>query len=332
MPIRSIFRSRPKLTPQREAYDILASAAKPDQSYYVLTAVAAVIATLGLLLDSIPVIIGAMLVAPLMSPVLAVGLSLSRGDVKLIRQVLGSVAGGALTAVLFSTAVAILAPGFVEGRYVTALTEPTLLDLGVAFAAGLAGAYTFAYKHLSASLPGVAIAAALVPPLGALGIGIGNLEPAIILGAGLLFLANIIAIGLATTLVFIALGYSPMRGKKGREGRAAGLKVAVALALLVAVPMAYFLATDIGFQNRGNKVNALLNEHFPTKKGYSIAAADWVDGKKGETLVVTLTGPGPPTNDTIDKATADIVKSFGSKAGLEIRFVPYYVYEEGNWK
>lgn len=123
-----------------------------------------------------------------------------------------------------------------------------------------------------------------------------------------------------------------MRGKKGREGRAAGLKVAVALAFLVAAPMAYFLATDIGFQNRGNKVNALLNEHFPTKKGYLIAAADWVDGKKGETLVVTLTGPGPPTNDTIDKATADIMKSFGSKAGLEIRFVPYYVYEEGNWK
>jgi hypothetical protein len=76
----------------------------------------------------------------------------------------------------------------------------------------------------------------------------------------------------------------------------------------------------------------LLNEHFPAKKGYSIAAADWVDGEMGETLLVTLTGPGPPTNDTIDKAMGDIVKSFGPNAGLEIRFVPYYVYEEGKWK
>jgi uncharacterized hydrophobic protein (TIGR00271 family) len=332
MPIRKLFKAKPKLTSQKEAYDILASAAKPDRTYYVLTAVAAVIATLGLLLDSIPVIIGAMLVAPLMTPVLAIGLSLSRGDLKLVRQVIASVAGGALAALLFSTAVAILAPGFVEGRYVTALTEPTLLDLGVAFAAGLAGAYTFVYKHLSASLPGVAIAAALVPPLGAVGIGIGNLEPAIIFGAGLLFLANIIAIGLAATLVFIALGYSPMRGKKGREGRATALKVAIALALLVAVPMAYFLATDIGFQNRENKVNSILNEYFPTKEGYSVAAADWFDGEKGETLVLTLTGPGPPTNTTVDAATADVAKSFGRSAGLEIRFVPYYVYEEGKWK
>ncbi|MDX1523862.1 MAG: DUF389 domain-containing protein, partial [Anaerolineae bacterium] len=97
-------------------------------------------------------------------------------------------------------------------------TAPSLLDLGIALVSGLAAAYALCRKDVSSSLPGVAIAAALVPPLVTVGIGLSRLNMEIAGGALLLFLTNLIAISAAGGLVFFILGFRPRLSKQGRSG------------------------------------------------------------------------------------------------------------------
>ena len=116
--------------------------------------------------------------------------------------------------------------------------NPTLLDLGVAIFAGIAGAYTKAYKEILQSLAGVAIAVALVPPLAVAGIGIGRLDLNFFAQAFLLFSTNLVGILLAATFTFRILGYSPaVHGKTS-------MRVVILAMVLIAVPL-YLSYDDI---------------------------------------------------------------------------------------
>jgi len=167
------------------------------------------IATFGLVQSSPAVIIGAMLISPLMGPIMATGLSLAIGDLYLgIKAVLNLVAS-VIVAISFSALLVWLLPFQSTTPEILARTSPNLLDLGIALLSGLAGSVVVSRgaSDGATALPGVAIAVALMPPLCTMGFGLGagmNLE--IMGGAGLLFLTNLVAIVASAFLIFLLVG------------------------------------------------------------------------------------------------------------------------------
>ena len=208
--------------PRKELYQARIASSKPSLGFFVLLLCAAVIATLGLIANSTAVVIGAMIVAPLMDPILSLAFALSISNNKLAKRSLLTVVIGVLTVIATAALLSSLLDVSEVNREMTARTAPNLIDLGVAVAAAVAGSFSMTRERLSNSLAGVAIAVALVPPLCVCGIGLsmGN-EVVAVFGRGtvagitnqisegsfLLFLANLIGITVASLFVFLVQRY-----------------------------------------------------------------------------------------------------------------------------
>lgn len=205
----------------------------PTLDYGVLLVIAALIASFGLLLSSSAVVIGAMLVAPLMQPIIALGIGLCTARLNLMRK--------AAVTIALSVSV-VLALGYVVGLVIAppgptseilARAYPSLLDAGVALTAGFIGAYATARKDIPAALAGVAIAAALVPPICSVGISIALGEPRLAIGAMLLFITNLVCIMLVVAVVFFWMGMRPTRLDSGSRRRRYGLLLASCMCALL---------------------------------------------------------------------------------------------------
>jgi uncharacterized hydrophobic protein (TIGR00271 family) len=179
----------------------------PRIIYYVLLGLSTLIAGFGLVASSPAVVIGAMLVSPLMIPIFGISLSLSRGNLHLLRDACVAEFGGVVLAVGLGWLLGLLPIVFDATPEMLARTSPTLLDLLVATLAGLAGCLAMIDERISPALPGIAIATSLTPPLATSGLclALGAYESAG--GAFLLFFANFLAILVVTTVVFIVAGF-----------------------------------------------------------------------------------------------------------------------------
>ncbi len=240
----------------------------PDFEYFLLVLLSAVIATLGLLTDSAAVIIGAMLVAPLMSPIIGIGLASLTGDARLFRDSGVALVRGAFLAILmavFLTWVNRSLP-FITlqelSAEVTSRTRPSPIDLTIALAGGMAAAFALAMPSISAALPGVAIATALMPPLGVIGIGIAMGRWDVAGGAGLLFLTNAVTIAFAAMLVFFALGFSPGR-KSGRRAPRA-LFVSAGFTLVLLIPLTLLSASFFRDATENRQINSVVSTQVAT--------------------------------------------------------------------
>ncbi len=186
--------------------------ASPSLSYFLLAALSCLIATLGLIVNSVAVIIGAMLVAPLMGPILGIALASVARRPGLYRRAAVSLAAGITLAVALSALVAFAARQLPFGALqdipseVQSRARPSVFDLGIALAGGAAGAYASLRLKGVAALVGVAIATALMPPLCSVGIGLAINDDSLTRGAGLLFVTNLVAILFSALVVFAALG------------------------------------------------------------------------------------------------------------------------------
>jgi uncharacterized hydrophobic protein (TIGR00271 family) len=192
-----------------EVYTRVRRSSRPDVDYFIMIGLSAIIATYGLLQDSTAVIIGGMLVAPLFTPILATSLAIVSGDIQLLRLAAESMLKGIVLAVGVAIVITVLSPLKSVGSEINARVAPNLFDLAVALASGAAGAYAIARKDVAAALPGVAIAAALVPPLSVLAIGLALGSAQVAGGGGLLFLTNLVAIVLAGAITLLLLGFRP---------------------------------------------------------------------------------------------------------------------------
>lgn len=175
-------------------------------SYALELIFSAGIATLGLVLNSPAVVIGAMLISPLMGPIMGAGLGLAVSDLYLGAKAFAGIVASVLAAISFSSFLVWLLPFHVATREILARTQPNLLDLGVALLSGLAGSVVVCRGGEGGgvtAMPGVAIAVALMPPLCTVGYGVGaGFDWAIISGASLLFLTNLVAITASAFVVF----------------------------------------------------------------------------------------------------------------------------------
>ena len=171
-----------------------------------ILACAIIIASVGLNLNSIPVIIGAMLISPVMGPILGFGLGLGTNDTSLVKDALKNFVVMVVISILASTLFYLVSPLQLEEQTeLLARTNPTIYDVLIALFGGFAGILENARREKGGTvIPGVAIATALMPPLCTVGYGIAHLDPHFILGAFYLFLINTVFISLAT---FVTVKY-----------------------------------------------------------------------------------------------------------------------------
>ena len=185
-----------------------------DLSYWLQVLFAAGIATLGLALNSPAVIIGAMLISPLMGGILANGLALATGDVILaVRATINLILSCGLS-ILFAVFLVFILPFKEMTHEILVRTQPTILDLTVALFSGAVGSIALCKesKGIATSIPGVAIAVALMPPLCVVGYGIGTMFSfdrssglQVARGGGLLFFTNLVAIVFMAMIIFLGL-------------------------------------------------------------------------------------------------------------------------------
>lgn len=231
----------------RELFLALRDSARVTPSYQVLMVLSVLLALAGMYANSAPVIIGAMILAPLMSPVVSLAMGLARTDSSLIRTSLRTLSVGVAWGLACGIFLAWAMPLDIPTAEMKSRMSPTLLDLFVAVISGMAGAYANAKEEIAKSLAGVAIAVALVPPLSVAGIGLGWGDWNMAGGAFLLLITNLVGISLAASATFLVLGFAPF--KRAR----AGLGISLFIMLLISVPLslsfAHLVAKDRLLEN-----------------------------------------------------------------------------------
>jgi uncharacterized membrane protein len=202
-----------------------------------------------------------------------------------------------------------------------ARTRPTLLDLVVALASGAAGAYASGRKDVAAALPGVAIAAALVPPLCVAGAGIALSRSDIAGGALLLFSTNLIAISMAGAVVFLLLGFRPTEERERQRRFRQGLAASLVLLLAVSVPLGLFLVSTVRENQRQQAVARVLSQEARTADARLVEFEIQPQGS-GFYVVATFYAPRPPDRSTVTRIQGELTRSLEVPVRLEILVVP----------
>ncbi len=226
--------------------------------YLFMTAMSAGIAVLGLLLSSPAVVIGAMLLSPLMDPIMGLGFALAIGDYAWLKQSARSLGWGTVMAIGLTALLVYLSPIQTITPEIAARTQPNLFDLFVALFSALAGAYAM-IRGRDGTIVGVAIATALMPPLATVGFGLATWNWTVFSGALLLFVTNLITIALTAWAMARLYGFSTsLSSRQSAMQNFAVLAVFVALA----VPLAFSLQQIAWQANAQRIVRAEIEEKF----------------------------------------------------------------------
>jgi len=258
----------------KELFQILRDDSKLNTQYLMLMFLSTLLASIGLFANSTAVVIGAMVLAPLMTPIVSLSMGILRGEQDMIKGAIFKIFIGILVAISASALMAVLLPQVNLTGEIKARINPTLLDLGVAVFSGIAAAYSKSHKSIRDSLAGVAIAVALVPPLATAGIGLGRGEFYVFYGAFLLFFTNLIGITLASTITFQFLGFSnAVKSKKS-------LLIVSTLLVIISYPL-FLSYTEIiekyKFNSALAKSRFLVDDKYIIIKSASIVHKDEVD-------------------------------------------------------
>ena len=274
--------------------------------FWMLLCLSSAIAAGGVVSDSTPAVIGAMIVAPLATPIYGVALATSIGDSKRLRSafllltagIAANIAIGILMGYLASHRMPLDANPQIIGR-----TAPTLLDLVVAVATGVAGAFALTRRDVSNILAGVAIAISLVPVLAVVGITLGAGRLDLAWGALVLFLTNVAAILIAGTVVFAAAGYQKEAAVHDSRVTKRARRVIIVFVIALLIPLT------------AASVRTALYENWVLSA--TAATEAWVAGSawtldsvrvEGSDIVITALGPGdpPPAEELRDRLRRDV--------------------------
>lgn len=289
--------------------------------FVALMAFATAIATFGVASDSTAVVIGAMLIAPLMTPILGAAASIVSGWTTRFLRSFGLVSLGVVVAIGLSFILSRYVGDFINvatNTQITSRTAPTIIDLAIAVAAGAAGAYANARRDVSDSLPGVAIAVALVPPLAVVGTTLQEGAEGLALGAFLLFATNLVGIIVAASTVFFLLGLTPWnRVEAEADSIFRSFSTAILALALVAIPLTLTGEELLASQSNQAAVERLVS-----------AAVDGTDYDpvtvrlSGGDVEVVLVGPLDAEELGWDVLAADIALQVGREVVVRIRIIP----------
>lgn len=279
--------------------------------FTVLMALSVSVASLGLLANSVAVVIGAMLVAPLMGPLLATSAGLVMGWPRRIRFNLALAALAGLGAVALAAFFGVIGRPELEPipDEVLARTSPNFLDLGIAAAAGAAGAYGHLRKQASESLAGAAVAVALVPPLATVGLTLTVGEFRLAAGAGLLFLINFCGVVASGAATFLVGGLPPGQRLLSTASRIQkGLRWAAIGTIIIALPLHFGPDRLLPIKLDDKAIEAVVEE-WGVASGHLVETVDVgvsYDGGVANILLVVATPEDPPLQELGERIADEI--------------------------
>ncbi len=303
-----------------DLYELLASGAAPTREYYVLTILSCVIATAGLIQGASATIIGAMIVAPLMTPILAFSLGVVWGDLILIRLSAASILKGLFWAIVISCLITLVIPLPSYSEEIMSRTRPTIFDIVVALASGFVGAYGYANKKISSSLVGIAIAVALMPPLCTIGIGIGKMNADIAQGAAVLFIINLISISLAGAVVFWLMKIQPIDADQVEVNRRAFSQIIISIIILViiSVPLGLFMKDGYLLGEARTDLKTSLEREFP-----DIHIIESFESRRNDGFILqaTVTGAARPDAGIVQNMVDDLKTRNSIVKGVSLKYM-----------
>ncbi|MEN6375363.1 MAG: TIGR00341 family protein [Smithella sp.] len=232
--------------------------------YLLILTLANLIALCGLLINSVPVIIGAMLISPLMGPFLSFGFSFITGDSFLWTKSSRKIIVGVLLTIFVAALASYISPLNEVTPEIAARTKPNVVDLLIAFLAGITGASAICTKkNYLTIVPGVAIATAVIPPLSVTGFGLGNGDFTIAAGAFFLFFTNFVAIVLSACLIVYLYGFRPrMTGEEDLKKLRRRLVFLSSVLLVISIPLVYTLYQGVSEIKLKKAVESSLKQQF----------------------------------------------------------------------
>lgn len=288
--------------------------------FVVLLGTSTVIATLGLFQNSAAVIIGAMIIAPLMRPLMGLAYGSLIANAFLIRRSIFTIIVGSVVAVFIAFIFATLLRGIEVTSEISSRIHPNLLDMGVAVFAGAAGAYCQTRRDLADTLAGVAISVALVPPLGVVGIGLALGQTKIWTGAGLLYATNLVGITFAAIIVFLLMGYGPIK----RAGRSLGVSLALLVCLMI--PLALSMRELLIEHEMSANIKALLREKTYTFKDVQLSKVEVKRFRRPMLVTATVVSSGSDIKANQVRLVQDFLsKETGIPIEFRIRVIPSMV-------
>ncbi|TCM65086.1 putative hydrophobic protein (TIGR00271 family) [Acinetobacter calcoaceticus] len=307
--------------------------ALPSKTYFIMNALAAVIASFGLLSDSAAVVIGAMLVAMMLGPISGIALAFIDNRWILFRTAFVT---------LFMGVLMIYGIGFILGlinlnlsitNEILARTQPTIMDLMIALAGGAAGAFASVSPRLSVAVVGVAVATALVPPLVASGILLAHMEWKNSANAFILAVTNIIAIQISFSLVLWIAGFRRGSDLQVRSNIVEFIKRNL-ISLLILVAISIYLWFNfmhmLNKQMYETQTTQQINRFFNEKN--NLVDIVQFDPRQDFTLVrVVVRGDTPPTAQQIDQLNQSLQADVKDQPSyVQVRFIPVQVIQAEN--
>jgi uncharacterized hydrophobic protein (TIGR00271 family) len=296
--------------------------------FWTLLVLSVVIAALGVLADSTAVVIGAMLVAPLMTPIMGASAAIVNGWTSRMSRSFAIVVGGVVVAIGVAWIVAVWTPHLVplaSNTQVLSRTSPTMIDLMIAVAAGAAGAYATVDKRVSSSITGVAIAVALVPPLAVVGIMLQAGEWTDAWGAFLLFLTNFVSIVLVAGIVFLVTGLAPIRDIKANREKTKTVIATVALGgLIIIVPLAFTSEGILASATRQATTREVTESWLEDESGMHVARV----AITSDEVTVLVSGEG--NLPSIENLEVELEEELGTDVSVSVEYFPSSVFTSDN--
>ncbi len=295
-------------------------ATQKQVGFWVLLVLSTAIATLGIIADSTAVVIGAMLVAPLMTPIMGVSAAIVNGWAKRVATSFATIAGGVGVSIATAWIVTAWNPQLVPlaaNSQILSRTSPTLVDMMIAVAAGAAGAYATVDRRVSSSITGVAIAVALVPPLGVVGLTLKAGEYGDAGGAFLLFLTNLVSIILIASVVFVIAGLVPIEQfKENRQKMRTVISTVTVGALVIMLPLVFTSEGIIASAARQSSAQRLTEEWL--KDSSDLTLNKVVIATDDISVVLSGEGTVPDVNDL----ERELENEFKTNISLVVDYFP----------
>jgi uncharacterized hydrophobic protein (TIGR00271 family) len=309
------------VSPERHAEVLgdIEQGSQPTATYYVLLGISELIAGFALIIGSDATLIGANVVAPLMTPIMGISLGLMRADFRLLRTAAIAEFGGAALAVMLTFALGLIPFWGDPTPLLLAQTEPTLIDLLVDALGGFAGVLAMIDERDSPALPGVAIATALNPPVAAIGLclAFGAYQGA--WGAFLLFFANVLAILAVAAVLFLVAGFvtwTEIGSFRSLARRFAPAAIGLVLVTVLLTGALVKMVRNIGTERA---ITAVLDDELAHEPSTALAAVEFSRGKQGLDVLAEVRTPRVPPPARVQTIQDAIASRLGQPVHLFMR-------------
>lgn len=331
--LNKVYSSR-KISKTRKAVILndLIDATAPDTDFFIMIIFSCTIATFGLIANLSVVTIGAQLIDPLMSPILGLAIASLSGLHRMFKQSVLAIIKGALLSLVLSTAISFIGYRLPNGinapipNEILLRTVATPIDLGIALIGGAAAAYALAHPRPDATMAGVAIATALMPPLCTFGFGIAFFNPRIMLGASLQFFTNFVAIAFSAISVFALFGFKPIKANQ-HNSRKRPFIVSALLMLIIAIPLVVLAWSSLSAAQFNNLISNIVIENLPSSAEAQLINLDiqTVEDIKEVSVTLRLVNELSPREAMILHKT--IADQFVDPIKMRIITIPVQLFE-----